>query len=133
MRNNVKELAALVDEAVTFLERESLPATTIYNANLVLEEVLTNILKYAFEDPSAHQISVLLTVNDTDLVIRFVDDGLEFDPLSVPPPAMVESVEGAEEGGLGVYLVRKRVTSIEYCRNQSRNILETKFSLHPPK
>ena len=78
---------------------------------------------------SEHEISVLLAVNDADLMIRFVDDGREFDPLAVPPPAMRESLEESSEGGLGVYLVRKSVNSIEYSRDQSKNVLETKISL----
>jgi anti-sigma regulatory factor (Ser/Thr protein kinase) len=131
MLNNLKELAALIDKASAFLESQSLPGPAFYKANLVLEEVLTNIIKYAFEDVSEHEISVLLSVNDADLMIRFVDDGREFDPLDVPPPAMKESLEESSEGGLGVYLVRKSVNSIEYYRDQSKNVLETKISLRP--
>jgi serine/threonine-protein kinase RsbW len=129
MRNNLKELAALIDKASAFLESQSLPGPAFYKAHLVLEEVLTNIVKYAFEDASEHEISVLLAVNDADLMIRFVDDGREFDPLAVPPPAMRESLEESSEGGLGVYLVRKSVNSIEYSRDQSKNVLETKITL----
>jgi len=131
MRNNRKELAALIDQASAFLESQSLPGPASYKASLVLEEVLTNIVKYAFEDALEHEISVLLAVDDADLVIRFVDDGREFDPLAVPPPAMKESLEESSEGGLGVYLVRKSVNSIEYSRDQSKNVLETKISLRP--
>jgi serine/threonine-protein kinase RsbW len=131
MRNNLKELAALIDKASAFLESQSLPGPAFYKANLVLEEVLTNIVKYAFADASEHEISVLIAVNDDDLMIRFVDDGREFDPLDVLPPAMKESLEESSEGGLGVYLVRKSVNSIEYYRDQSKNVLETKISLSP--
>jgi anti-sigma regulatory factor (Ser/Thr protein kinase) len=131
MRNNLKELAALIDKASAFLESQSLPGPAFYKANLVMEEVLTNIVKYAFDDVSEHEISVLLAVTDADLMIRFVDDGRNFDPLAVPPPAMKESLEESSEGGLGVYLVRKSVNSIEYSRDQSKNILTTRISLRP--
>jgi serine/threonine-protein kinase RsbW len=129
MRNNRKDLATLIDEASAFLESQSLSGTALYKANLVLEEVLTNIVKYGFEDSDEHEITVLLSINDDDLAIRFEDDGREFDPLAIPPPAMKKSLEDTNEGGLGVYLVRKSVDSIEYCRDQSRNILETRISL----
>ena len=131
MRNNLKELAALIDNASAFLESQSLPGPAFYKANLVMEEVLTNIVKYAFEDASEHEIGVLLAVSDTDLMIRIVDDGREFDPLAVAPPEMRESLEESSEGGLGVYLVRKTVNSIEYYRDQSKNVLETRISLGP--
>ncbi len=131
MRNNLEDLMGLIDEAGEFLESQSLPGSTVYRANLVLEEVLTNIVKYAFEDGSVHEISVLLAVRDTDLVIRFVDDGREFDPLAVPPPAKKASIEDISVGGLGVHLVRQNVNSMQYSRDRFRNVLETRISLRP--
>jgi anti-sigma regulatory factor (Ser/Thr protein kinase) len=129
MQNNLKDLAVLVNQASAFLESQSLPGTAVYRANLVMEEILTNIVKYAFEDASEHEINVVLSVNDDDLAIRFEDDGREFDPLAVPPPATKKSLEEADVGGLGVYLVRKSVSSIEYRRDRSKNILATRISL----
>ncbi len=129
MRNNFKELAALMNQASTFLESESLPEAAVYKAHLVLEEVLTNIIKYAFEDAAEHEISVVLAVNDIDLMIRFVDDGREFDPLAVPLPVMKESIQEITVGGLGVHLVRNSVNSMEYRREQAKNVLETRIGL----
>jgi anti-sigma regulatory factor (Ser/Thr protein kinase) len=129
MRNNVRDLAGLMHEASAFLESQTLPVAVVYKANLVMEEVLTNIVKYAFEDSAEHEISVLLSVNDDDLVMTFEDDGREFDPLAVPPPAPKETLEDTDEGGLGVYLVRKSVDSMEYCRDYSKNVFKTRISL----
>jgi anti-sigma regulatory factor (Ser/Thr protein kinase) len=129
MRNNFKDLAVLTNQVSAFLESQSLSGTAVYKANLVMEEVLTNIVKYAFEDASEHEINVVLSVTDDDLAIRFEDDGREFDPLSLPPPVVKKSLEDSAEGGLGVYLVRKTVNSIEYRRDRSKNILETRISL----
>jgi anti-sigma regulatory factor (Ser/Thr protein kinase) len=129
MQNNLKDLAALMNQAGMFLESQSLPGTVVYKANLVMEEILTNVVKYAFEDASEHEINVVLSVTDDDLAIRFEDDGREFDPLAVPPPVEKKSLEEADVGGLGVFLVRKSVSSIEYRRDRSKNILETRISL----
>ncbi len=129
MRNNLKDLVVLIHQASTFLESESLPEAAVYKAHLVLEEVLTNIIKYAFEDAAEHEISVLLAVNDIDLLIRFVDDGREFDPLAVTPPVMKESIQEITVGGLGVHLVRNSVDSMEYRREQAKNVLETRIGL----
>ncbi len=130
MQNNAKDLVALMDQASTFMEHQSLPRAVVYKATLVMEEVLTNIVKYAFEDTCVHEISVLLSLNDPDLVIRFEDDGREFNPVSAPPPVMKECVQESTEGGLGIYLVRRSVKSIEYRREQSRNVLTTTISLN---
>jgi anti-sigma regulatory factor (Ser/Thr protein kinase) len=129
MQNNLKDLAVLMNQASAFLESQSLPETVVYRANLVMEEVLTNVVKYAFEDTAKHEINVELSVNDDDLAIRFEDDGREFDPLAVPLPVTKKSLEDADVGGLGVYLVRKSVSSIEYRRDRSKNVLDTRIRL----
>jgi anti-sigma regulatory factor (Ser/Thr protein kinase) len=129
MQNNLKDLAVLMNQASAFLESQSLPETVVYRANLVMEEVLTNVVKYAFEDTAEHEINVELSVNDDDLAIRFEDDGREFDPLAVPPPVTKKSLEEADVGGLGVYLVRKSLSSIEYRRDRSKNVLDTRIRL----
>ena len=64
-------------------------------------------------------------------MIRFVDDGREFDPLAVPSPVMKASIEDISVGGLGVHLVRKSVDEIQYSRDRYKNILETRISLAP--
>jgi anti-sigma regulatory factor (Ser/Thr protein kinase) len=129
MQNNLKDLAVLMNQASAFLESQSLSETVVYRANLVMEEVLTNVVKYAFEDTAEHEINVELSVNDDDLAIRFEDDGREFDPLAVPPPVTKKSLEEADVGGLGVYLVRKSLSSIEYRRDRSKNVLDTRIRL----
>ncbi len=127
MENAVKDLNGLMTDATKFLESHSLPETLIYKAHLVLEEILTNIIKYAFDDETTHTIHVRMAMRPEELSIEFEDDGREFNPLSLASPGMGGSIEDARVGGLGVYLVRQTVDSMEYLRDSSRNILTTRF------
>jgi anti-sigma regulatory factor (Ser/Thr protein kinase) len=123
MRNSFSDLIELMRSANEFLETHALPPRIMYKANLALEEILTNIVKYAFNDPDDHEIAVLLIVSAQELVMEIVDDGLEFDPLSLPAPEAKNSVLDVEIGGLGVHLVREMMDSISYRRAESKNVL----------
>jgi anti-sigma regulatory factor (Ser/Thr protein kinase) len=124
IRNNANDLIKSSKEVNKFLESQLVSSKIVYKVNLVLEEILTNIIKYAFDDEGEHDIRVLLVLEDTGLIIEFVDDGQEFNPLSVPPPRMKESILESTEGGLGLHLVRQAVESIEYHRDKGRNVLK---------
>ncbi|MEI8183054.1 MAG: ATP-binding protein [Desulfomonile sp.] len=129
IRNNVSELIKSVKAVNTFLEAHGLSSRIVYNVNLVFEEILTNIMKYAFQDDWDHEIQVLFVLQDVDIVLEFVDDGQEFNPLSVPPPEMRESILDSAAGGLGIHLVKQVVERIEYRRERDRNILRMNINL----
>lgn len=123
MINTQHELPGLVRDAEVFLRQHGLNERAIYIVNLVLEEVLTNILKYAYEDSVEHLIRVELALGEQDLRIIVEDDGQEFDPLSVPPPRMNETISDCQPGGLGIHLIRSLSDSTEYVRQDNLNKL----------
>jgi anti-sigma regulatory factor (Ser/Thr protein kinase) len=131
MQNNTQDLIRAMGEAAAFLDSLSLPSRVLYKANLVLEEILTNIVKYAFPDCAVHDVAVHVTLHGEELVIQFVEDGCEFDPLSIPQPPMADSVLDCPVGGLGIHLVCKTVDRIEYRRDQEKNILTVALKLEP--
>ena len=123
MLNNLQDLTRLMSEADLFMQSHSLAPKTMYCVNLALEEMLTNIVKYAFDDEDSHEIQLLMTITESDVVLRFEDAGREFDPLSLPPPEIKDSILQCNEGGLGIHLVRKTVHSMEYSRSLHKNVL----------
>jgi serine/threonine-protein kinase RsbW len=131
MRNNLVDLSRLIEEANRFLEPFCLPARAVYLVNLALEEILTNIVKYAFDDDNEHEISVSLGMSNAEVWIECSDGGREFDPLAAPDPECGECITDCEVGGLGIHLVRKMVDSIEYHRDQCRNVLTMRVKVRP--
>ena len=55
--------------------------------------------------------------------IAFVDSGVPFDPLQKPDPDVARAVDEREVGGLGIFLVRKTMDSVDYRREGGQNIL----------
>lgn len=130
MSNSMADLARLIQSAESFMDAHNLPPRTVYLANLVLEEVLTNVVKYAFDAGSVHEIRVRLAVSEVEVEIECSDPGREFNPLELGEPKLETSLALAEPGGLGVHLVKKMVDSIEYRREQGLNVLIARIGTH---
>ena len=121
--NELLEISRLCAECEEFLERRGVAPAAIYAANLVLEEMITNIVKYGYDDMARHKIQTALRVDGGMVTIVLEDDGHAFDPLAAPPPDVRQPLENRPIGGLGIHLARKMAESMEYRRAQDRNIL----------
>lgn len=127
VETNSARLAESINRANAWFEAHDLSERIVYLANLVLEEVLTNINKYAFDDDEIHDVEVRLRHEQGQLLIEFKDDGKEFNPLLSPPPDPNRSLDRSEAGGLGIHLVRKLADAVEYERDEGRNVLKVRL------
>jgi serine/threonine-protein kinase RsbW len=125
MANTFEDLARLMADAEVFLQSHGLSPRTVYDVNLILEEVLTNIVKYGFDDEATHEIQLIITIMGSGVTIRCEDDGREFDPVAARPPDIEgrDSILECTEGGLGIHLVRQTVQSMQYSREEHKNVL----------
>ena len=99
-------------------------------AFLVFEEIVTNIIRYAFEDALEHRIEVDAALGDAEMTLTFEDDGRAFDPRSAPLPERQSSLAKAQIGGRGLLLVRKAARRIDYDRTRNgRNRLTVALPL----
>ncbi len=131
IHNNYEDLRKLCETASKFLESLSLPFSASYAADLALEELITNIIKYGYDDKSSHEIAVSLTNVGKNLAIRIEDDGHPFDPVAAPSPDTDLSIEDRKIGGLGIHLVKNSCESMIYKRENNRNIVEVRVSTKP--
>jgi len=123
LRNDLSEIAKLHGELENFGEKCSLSSKTLFELNLILEEVLANVISYAYGDNQRHEIVVRADLTDGELVIEVEDDGRPFNPLQIPPPDLDRPLEQRSVGGLGLHLVRELTSSIEYTRREEKNHL----------
>jgi serine/threonine-protein kinase RsbW len=123
INNDLQELRRVNEIAEEFGEKMKLSAVSMYNIHLVLEEILTNIISYAYEDEEVHQIEVQISMKNDLVDIIISDDGREFDPTSVEDPLLSDDLESRKIGGLGVFLVKKTMRTVDYNRLQNKNIL----------
>lgn len=104
-------------------EEWDLPLSLVLSLNLVLEEALTNIILYGFDDDLEHTIEITLSLSDGVIGIVIVDDGHAYDPTLKKDPDITLSVEDRQIGGLGIFLIKKIMDKVEYQRIDNKNHL----------
>ena len=129
LKNDFAEIKILTDGINYFAKKTHLGNETTLDLCLVLDEIITNIISYGFDDESEHKIIVNLNVNNKVLSVKIEDDGIPFNPLELPTPDTTKPLEEREVGGLGVFFVKKLMDKIEYERKENKNILTVSKSL----
>ena len=123
-RNEIPRLAAVVQQ---FGTDNHLSVDDIMRIRLVLDEVVVNIVAHGYEDAGDadhHDIHVHLGLDDHDtLTIRVTDDAREYDPRTAPAPRFDLPIEERRKGGLGVHIVKAIMDTIDYRRDDGRNVL----------
>jgi anti-sigma regulatory factor (Ser/Thr protein kinase) len=122
--NELSELGRITSELEILGEVWGWSAKIIFNINLVIEELITNIIFYAYRDKDQHKITIGFELDNNVLIIRIVDDGMEFNPLlSDEPDDLNKSIEERKIGGLGIHFVKKLMDNVEYQRCEKKNVL----------
>ncbi len=91
--------------------------------NLVFDELLSNVISYAYRDEGEHEISIRIGFSGDRLSVAITDDGVPFNPLTAKVPDTSLSLEDREIGGLGIHLVRNLIDDISYHRRIDKNVL----------
>ncbi len=130
--NDLSELARIANEIEAHGTAHKWPNEWIFNVNLSLDELVTNVINYGYrEGTDSKDIELTLKVVDDNLIVELVDDGIEFDPFNeAPEPDIDSSLEERRIGGLGIFFVKSLVSETRYHRKDGKNY--TILVLHPP-
>ena len=123
LANQISELDRIHLTVEELLGKWELPPAMGFSLDLVLEEAFTNVVKYAFDDNLDHQIVLEFELNDNRLEIRLIDEGLSYDPTQKSDPDIDAPVEDRQVGGLGIFLIKQFMDSVEYQRKDNKNYL----------
>ena len=108
------------------------PDDIVFKFQLALDEILTNVVSYAFggsepeENSEAPEpaVRVVLNLSDSRIMARVEDNGVAFDPLSESSdPDLDLSAEERDIGGLGIHLTKAFVETLGYERRDGWNCL----------
>ena len=86
---------------------------------LMAEELVVNIVDYSGSD----YLDVEIMRSGEQITFRFRDGGVAFNPLEKEPPDITQPWEQRRIGGLGIFMVKKKMDSVEYARTDGQNIL----------
>ncbi len=89
---------------------------------IAIEEMFVNITFYAYPDQSGW-VEIIGKVEDHVASFTLIDNGIPFNPLERPDPDVMLPAQDRQIGGLGIYMVKKRMDSVEYEYKDGCNIL----------
>ena len=130
MPNNIEAMTPISEAITSKLEERGASQSAIFACSLALEELVTNIIKYGYDDDLEHEIDIELRVGDTDFELQITDDGHEFDPFQAPEPDIDAPLEERSIGGLGIHFVRNLVDRYQYSRQNEKNVVTIGKALH---
>ena len=90
---------------------------------LACEEVVMNITSYAYPEGSEGYLDVEIVKTNNRIIIRFKDGGMPFNPLEQKMPDIKLSWKLRRIGGLGIYLVFKKMDDVHYAYVDNENVL----------
>ena len=122
----IRNVAGVVDELSS--EWKFLPKLS-KQLNLAIEEVVSNIIFYAYSDKKEHIIIIEIQNLDKGICIQITDDGAFFNLLESDSDIDFNtSIEERKIGGLGIHILKTLVDEIHYERRGNLNIVKfTKY------
>jgi serine/threonine-protein kinase RsbW len=123
LKNSRHELVRLAELVERFGAEQHLPDDTLTSVNLVLDEVVSNVIKYGRAGNAAGAIDVSLVLEGGRLNIDVSDDGIAFNPLETTPPNLDLPIMERPIGGLGIHIVKALTETASYRREHERNHL----------
>lgn len=124
---NLEKVLEFIDEQ---LEAICCPIKAQMIIDIAVEELFVNIASYAYSSETGTAV-VQVTVHDYPpaVEITFIDHGMQYDPLAKEDPDTTLSAEERKIGGLGIFMVKKSMDTVNYEYKDGKNILTIKKNL----
>ena len=123
LSNDIRQIPELAAFVEALAEELSLNPAEAMSLNLALEEAVTNVRMYAYPAVVTGQVELDVDALPGRLVFELSDSGVPFDPTAAPDADISLGVEERPIGGLGIFLVRQIMDSVEYERRGGKNIM----------
>lgn len=123
IKNTIEEVQRAITAFEDFAAIHTIPRNLMLKVNIVLDELLSNIVKYSFPDGKEHVIDITLELFTTGkLTLCLTDEGVPFNPFDAPDPDLSMPLEEREVGGLGILIVKRLMDEYNYKRQANLNV-----------
>jgi len=129
LRNQIGELERVNRFIEEIGEELGLSEELMMNLNLVMEEMVSNVIFYAY--PEGTEATIELAAESDGRVLSFVlsDQGKEFDPTMKEDADPNINPIDREIGGMGIYIVKNIMNEVTYQRLEGKNLLTMKKNI----
>ena len=95
----------------------------IFRINILIEEIVVNIIKYAFKDVKKGNINIEIDATGDNILLKIIDDGIPFNLIKAKTPDIKAPLEDRNPGGLGIFFVKQIAKHIEYSYKNNKNCI----------
>lgn len=95
-----------------------------FKLQLSIEEAVENVVRYAYEGGIGWlEVGTSLDHDSLVLTVELRDAGVPFNPLEAPDPDVTLPANEREIGGLGIYLCKQMMDTLNYKYEEGNNVL----------
>ena len=127
--NDIEAVPQLNEFIDVIAEEIGLDMSLTMSLNLAIEEAVVNVMNYAYPQGVQGDVTIEAIADAEWLSFIISDSGTPFDPTAKEEADTTLSVEERPIGGLGIFLVRQLMDSINYERTGGKNILTVRKRL----
>ena len=117
------EVARLHPFLTSYCEHEGTPMEQVFDFEVILEELVTNVIKYGGVDAGQECCLIELLREGNQITIRFSDWGNPFNSLARDEVDTDKPIEEREIGGLGIHFIKKLTDTQSYEYKDGKNVL----------
>lgn len=126
IKNHVGELERVNKFIEEIGEELGLDMELQMNLNLVMEEMVSNVIFYAYPEGKTADIELVAESNGKELTFMLSDKGKEFDPTAKEDADPDVNPMDREIGGMGIFIVKNIMNQVTYQRLEGKNLLTMK-------
>ncbi|MBQ4387992.1 MAG: ATP-binding protein [Prevotella sp.] len=126
LKNQVGELERVNQFIEEIGEELGLDMELRMNLNLVMEEMVSNVIFYAYPEDKTADIELVAEANGKELTFVLSDQGKEFDPTAKEDADPDVNPMDREIGGMGIFIVKNIMNQVTYQRLEGKNLLTMK-------
>ena len=123
IKNKISELEKVAQFVEEIGEELGLSMELQMNLNLVMEEMVTNVIFYAYPQDEEADIELLAKSDGKELTFVLSDQGKEFDPTAKEDADLDVNPAERELGGMGIFIVKNIMNKVTYQRLEGKNLL----------
>ena len=121
--SRLEEIGSVNDVFHEFSVEHGLPDDIRRGVKIVFDDLLNNVISYAYKDDEEHTIEVRVELSADRLVVHITDDGHAFNPFARAAPDTELDLEDREIGGLGIHIVENLMDVVSYIRQDDQNVV----------
>ncbi len=114
VKSKTENLSVVRDFISSAAAEINIPKDVAENIILAVDEACTNIIKHAYKYSPDGEIIVKVKPSLSKFVVSIIDNGLSFEPDSIPEPDLQKYYRQRRVGGLGVYLMKTLMDEVKY-------------------